>query len=94
MKPTQFVKQHIIQLINSADNFVDIRAGDLAQDLNEENSICSSSMRSLFQAGDLIIELPCGRLPQKGATFTQQTGGQNHQGANLVIRYKCGNKRA
>jgi hypothetical protein len=80
-------------LIKSGSNFVDIRAGDLAQSLKVENSICCGAMARLFQAGDRIIELPSGRLTRPGETFAQQTGEQNHQGANLVIRYVCNKMR-
>jgi hypothetical protein len=51
-------------------------------------------MRTLFRLGDQIIGLPKGRTPAPGGTFQQQTSGQNHQGANLVIRYRRSTDRA
>lgn len=80
----------------------EIRAGDVVRDLGDrlrrrgENANCCGAMRTLFRPGDRIIRLPKKkdrtpppkRNPVDGNTFDQQTNGENHQGANLIIHYK------
>lgn len=73
---------------------IEIRCGDVTADLGGENSVCSNAMKSLFRAGDAIVELPAGRKPSSGDSFEKQKAGQNHQGGNLVIRYRRATDRS
>ena len=82
------IRQRILSDINaSKESMVRIRSGDVAADMDAERSACSSVMKTLFREGDRILELPKSRPPQKGISFREQTGGQNHAGGNLVIHF-------
>lgn len=94
MSADDFRREILERVHSGSSEFQEIRAGDITDHFGGENANCCGAMRTLFRLGDQIIGLPKGRTPAPGGTFQQQTSGQNHQGANLVIRYRRSTDRA